>query len=649
MSMPITERHQLFKTVADLHNQGKVKLSQSDRKSIESETLDLVRKSVLNRQAGVAPLGFDKLLADLAKVSGDPDRAFEMVRDFMEADGLGDSGLGDKDPMPGGIGDPIIDALGTPDLPPKGDLDLDLGGPGKLEESGDKEPSKFDKSDDKEPSKLDKSDDKEPSKFDKSDDKEPSKFDKSDDKDSGKSEKPDDTDAGAKRDALLLRAQAVEPKSIKDLQKKRSEEGIAPSVDEMGVQFEEGADMSTAQTPEDVMVTARALKIKIAVTEEGNLVAHHADHGPVFCATPSREVKDNRKALSKLAKQVYGMCLYQGFAVAASKCNATILRQAGVDDDIETDTQEEVSPETEGITQQGESDTRDDPRGDEKDSTLSGFETDTREKPDTVKPTRAQMLARHKAKYEAAKRLATDILDDADNVITPDEKPNKPTMDTGAGAENNQQEQPDAPAGDILEDADDDIRSASAKNLRELYQRRAVTQVLEEKEAFVRKFTKAFKIAATRMQLNHTEHPMKVAMVDCLVAEDIELSDGDVFVGMDERTAIEMTELITSEGHEHFIAQVLSDTADLLEKSDQYILDLESDVRNLAPIAVVTARESHMSQRAGSARREASSGNLKVENTGNNAPSSPRNTTDLRSALGGGTHLGRRLSELSTK
>ena len=62
------QKIKLFKTVADLHNSGRVKLSEAQKATIDRETQDLVRKSLFNRSASKTPDGFDQILEDLKKI-----------------------------------------------------------------------------------------------------------------------------------------------------------------------------------------------------------------------------------------------------------------------------------------------------------------------------------------------------------------------------------------------------------------------------------------------------------------------------------------------------------------------------------------------------------------------------------------------------
>jgi len=441
-----------------------------------------------------------------------------------------------------------------------------------------------------------------------------------------------------------------------------------------------------------------------------------------------------------------------------------MLKDAGVDEGIMTDSQVDIGPETDGVLADAESDTRD--KQEEGDSNaLDGNEVDTREKPPTVSDTKTKMIARRRrmalarirrqaglgdfaqewgkgvmndlqnlggafgigsggmngptidmfeviaapsntdalmelynssggdaavfsdglynmfggvddpnidwdvlgneifnqyspqmgaagrrrrALGRGKQRQGKDIFDDAENV-TKDMQPAKPSGNTTDDPTFDSQDTPGSPRGDVLADEDNDIRTA---NLNKLYRHRLEKKLAAEKEHFVRKFTRALRLASTRMLLNHEEHPLKSAAVDVLTGEDIQFMDGQHFTGMDMATALELTELIAAEGHDRFMANMLARAADLLEKDDQYLADAEDDLKDQAPAPVgdagqATARKSgSRNRRSSRVRREAAEGNFAVTNNGPPASGPGKVSGGIRDAVGGGTLLGRRLGRL---
>ena len=643
-------RLQLLNTVKALHEAGTVRLSDMDKRRIETETRDLIRRSTQNaRTAAKAPEGFEEFLQELQGAEN-PDAAYQIVLDFLELDDEGEeSGDGDLD---------------NGDAPDKGDEEKKTK-PSKEEDSSfDKKPDEKDEGDfgGKGDKKLDEKKDKKPDgkggkpSFD---GKPGEKSDKPDF--GGKSEekggKPDfgspsgfpeeDADMKVARRRLVRRAKDQEKgrgRGIGDLQEKRKEEGEGgPSPEEMGIEDRdcEGSDPT---------VSARAAKIKVGITRERNLIAYHADHGPVFRAVPNAAVKADSEALRRLANKIYGIALYKGFGVAASLCNASLLKGAGVDEGIITDAQVEIPPEKDGILADAETDTRDKPEeGDS--SLLSGNEVDTREKPPTVSDIKTKMIAARRKRIALAKarrRRGKDILDDAENV-TKTLKPSKPSGNTGDDATFNSKKIPGTPRGDVLADEDNDIRTA---NLNKLYRHRLEKKLVAEKEQFVRKFTRALRVASTRMLLNHEEHPMKAAAVDVLTGENIEFTDGQRFTGMDLGTALELTELIAAEGHDRFMAQMLSRAADLLEKDDKYLADAEEDLKDQAPVPVgdggqvKASKRSTRNRRSSRIRRDAAEGNFSVTKNGPPVSGPGQVLGGVRDVLSGDTLLGRRIGRI---
>jgi hypothetical protein len=319
------------------------------------------------------------------------------------------------------------------------------------------------------------------------------------------------------------------------------------------------------------------------------------------------------------------------------------LRTAGVDDGIEVDHDHGVEPVKSPVTEGAEFVSRETPE-DDSDSTVDDVEVVTREKPEITAAKRRAILHRARMDYLRRKNSGS-VLDGADNVNSDKAmKPKKPSMDSTDNADFNFQEKPDLkPSEDgVLSGHDVDYKSA-AEHYSKLY----AARLLKEKEAFIRRFIRAARIAATRMRLNHEEHPLKVAAVEVLSAESgaVEFSNSDIYRGMDVNAAVELTELIMDEGHDQFISTLFTRAAELMEKDDRYLADMESDLSNLMPVAVVaSAGTSVPSRHSGSLRREAREGNFE-NNPGSTVPGpSEINNAPRASLFGGDTSLGRRLS-----
>ena len=726
----LTQRFQLFKTVADLHSQGRVKLSNEEQRLIERESMDLIRKSMLNRTAEKAPPGFESVLQQLSKAP-DADSAYGIIVEYLKSQGdLGgapepkpglpgmdkgpgmgmdkgpgpgpgldmDKGPGmgmgmDKGPEPkpglgkgpemgGGPGKPGLDMGKSPDHVPEGlggepgimkgkpsegpmhekkespmEEGMEHGKPAPKPEGGPapkpestpgEKPESFGGGE-----KSEKSEGGEDKDDDKGGEKPEKKDDKGEDKGEKKPEKKDDKGEAPKkeREALRRRAQEqAEQSRIKNLQKEKKDFGKEITSDEMGLEATEGMPMSNPMPQEQTNV--RAKKVRVHTTPSGTIVASHIDFGPIFHAVPSEAIRGNAEELRRLANRVYGKIVYEGFMKAAKFCNAKIIRSAGIDDGVELNHVETVEPKTKGITDGAENVNREKPEG-ELDSLTKDPEVVTREKPSIEQPD--VLAGRRKALARAAllkmkRRQGGDILDQAENV-TKDHKPSKPTFNTGDDAETNATEQHGAPEGRVIDGGDNVIRNAQT-HFQKLYATRMAKKVAAEKEAFIRRFTRAMRLSATRMLLNHEEHPFKAAAVDVLAdnSGSIEFSDGQRYTGMDVAAAVELTELIASEGHKAFLDALLTKAADLMGKDDRYLADAESDLAKLAPVSVSAglagSKTSSFRNRSVSKRRAAVEGNFEVTHGTPATGPEISKTADLRGALGGGTLLGRRLERL---
>lgn len=248
----------------------------------------------------------------------------------------------------------------------------------------------------------------------------------------------------------------------------------------------------------------------------------------------------------------------------------------------------------------------------------------------------------------------------ADNgvVLHKDEAPPKTTDELGVSvtdeSENVQSLKPKGPSDSSLTKGDVDFKTSRLEQrYRKLYTARAEKAVQDQVEAFARKFTKCIKIASARMKLNHTPHLLKASMVDVLTASDglIEFTNGDKYRGMDDRTAIELTELVASEGHDRFVDGILADAANLLEKSDAYLNDVESDLSNLTPKSVEASMESveddydkPRSRKASNIRKRMSDGNFNMKVIEPPVQVQNKIGNKVGNALSDSTKLGRRLS-----
>jgi len=594
----------LFETVAQLHNQGKVKLSSDERNRIESETQELIRRSVQNKMAAKAPEGFDKLLSGLQ--DADPDDAYTKIVDFMEEEGLLEKEIALEDEE----NEDKEEKTEKKEMDKLEDVEDDLEDLVKKDEEVHE--SLGDKGEDK--GKPDFSKEKKPEKKEDEFDKAKKEImaqvkdlEKDLDEDSPKKKLMPDM----KKDDKKVDDKKKDIPSIKDLQKDKRDKFKEPSKEEMGLE------------ENDSMVKAR--KIKVALTKSKNIIALHADRGPLFHAVPNDAVKSDPDALRKAVNKVRAAILYEGVKKAASRCGARLL-VADVDDDILLAYDHEVSPVSKGVTEGDDTDTQ---KGNESEETnpLKDNDTDTREKPDT-----GEMVL--------ARRRRSDVLEGGDTETR--DQPEKPASDVTDESDTDTMEDHETPDPETMDGADTDYRELQA-NYSKLYKARAEKMAKKANEQFVDKLNRCIRIASARMLINDYRNPFKEAAFDVLTADDVALSNGDYFNPMDAGTAVEVIELIASESHDNFVRHLLSKATDLMEKSDEYLKDAEGDTKDRSPKMMAVDSEKKASARPDNRlRRAAAAGNMNFEIKG--VSEAPKHNS-VREMVHASTKVGRTLDQ----
>ena len=582
----MNDKIKLFETVLGIHEKGAASLTSSERSLIEQETRALLN-AASRKQAMKAPEGFDSFLAKL-KTAENADEAYAMILKYLQED----EGGPDKSEMPkipmGEEKHEEKEEKIIEDLEKGAD---DLEGLEKAEEPKEKGPDKP-----KGPDMKDK---------DKPKDKEDKPEGKDKDKPKDKEEKPDlDKD----RKELMAKIKKAEEDKKEEDKKEKSKK------DEMKEKSEEKKE-SSHLIPK---LPATAAKVKVRVTGNKNLLVYFEDK-PLFHAIPSAKVKRDGNALRRLANKVYGWVVYEGVNYALQKCGAKLL--AGVDSDIEVTFDKDISPATEGITESGDDVVKDQletPDGDVRDQ--ADFDSQETH-----------------SKVEALRRKRTRAgVDDGGEVVTQEKPDSTPSTVTQAD-QDVIEESKDSPDNDVRDEADVDFKNVEA-NYRQLYASRARKAAKDANAAFVKRFIKTLKIASQRMALNYDAHPYKAASLDALID-----------AGLDSDVAQELTEVIASEGHNEFISQLLESTASLMKKSDDYLRDLEDDLKNLKSKPVKVSRiEPKRSQKSEKLRKSAEAGNFALTNVGTHVTrsSNPKQVGGIRAAVGG-THISRLASVIS--
>jgi hypothetical protein len=624
----------LLQTAKEICERGDVKLSSSDRKRIEDETKDLLKGSMIARQASRTPTGFDKVLVKLKAAKG-PDEAFKIVANYMKAVGMIDEEVSEALEVAeeavetaGEALEEVSEALG------EGGDDKPEIGDGEKPDLEDKKPE-IDKDGPK-----DKDEKPEPK----------ADFFEKEPMDGDKLEK--------EKDEVIKMAQMLDPEmpeAPKKLEKgKDMEKGPGKGPMDLSKLKKEKDKDNKEKMDKDEMGMEKGSpvgspEIRIGLTKDKN-IAVYGKKGPLFIAVPNAGVKKNAEKLRKTANKVWGFVIYEGLKVAAEKCGATLL--AGADDYIETDSVAEIPKNTDGATADRETDTKD-PQTEEVDTALENNDTDTQDKPDKVvaieKRLKERRAQRKPARFSVVKNAEDTILDGAmEDTEEKSQDVNPNALSSSGDGDTDTQDDTQDPASDALDDADTDFSGVEA-NFKKLYAAKAQKQADEAIEKFVKRFTRCMQISAQRMVLNHDDDPLKIAAGDVLTGKDVRFASGEHFVPMDEATAAELIELIASEGHQEFVDHLLSRSADLMEKSDDYLKDVEADLQNLNPVDPVVAEDKEAGcdypkkKDSSSMRRAASEGNFDLNPSFSGQGQAPSNV--LRDAMGI-TKIGRQTAQL---
>ncbi len=673
----MSNKIKLLQTAKEIYERGDIKLSSSDRKRIEDETQELLKRSMTSRAAAKAPKGFDAVLAEL-KTSQGADEAFQIVARYMQAEGMLDKDMDmelggkpdfEKPEKPDFGGKPDFEKPEKPEMgdkpekPEKGFGGADKGKPGgglseaveKVQDALETAVKALDKVEDLAGDKPGKD---KPEKSEKpEEDKKPEKEDKDEEKEE-KEPVEKAKDEVVKMAQEMLAPPKDGPKKLDrgpgkgldkgkstpfDISKLKKEKEVKDDAlldkDEMGM------DTSLPVSP----TTAPGMRasVRVAITKENN-IAVYGPRGPMFIAVPNASIKKDAEKLRRTANKVYGLVIYEGPKAAAEKCGATLL--AGADSDILTDSEYKVPENTKGVSDNRETDTRD--KFDQKSKTvLEGQDTDTEDKKEKVTAIKKRLeerrAQRKPARFEVVKR-ADSVLDSAEDaaggpdVVSPD------ALDSGKDGTTDTQDDIQTEPKKMLEGGDVDYKGVEA-SYKKLYAARAVKQTKTAVENFIHRFSRCMAIAAQRMVLNHDDDPLKAAAADVLTADNVRFASGERYNPMDERTAKELIELIAAEGHQEFVDHLLNRAADLMEKSDGYLKDVEADLKNLKPVDPKVDEDFKEAdagcdapKKAKALRRQASAGNFEFNP---NAVPSKEPVSALRNAMGL-TKVGRVVSGL---
>jgi hypothetical protein len=570
----------LFKTVKSLHDKGAVTLTASERDLIDRETKELL-SAANSRLASKAPKGFDKLLEDL-KSSEDPDAAYEAVIAFMESNGeVEEKKPVEKDEKPGkDIQNEIKE---------KSEEGEEKKEKGKEKEEGGKEMGKGKGNEKDDEDDEDEKSEKKMKMPEKKDLGKGEMFGKGVEKEKGPAvDKKEDLEMEKKE--IMARAKRLAKESDEDLQDLKDEDGDEEDM------------MSSA-----AMGVKDAQKVTVKITADRNIIVSR-DGRPLFFHTTAADVKNDVGQLKRLANKLLGITIFEGAKAAAEKVGARLV--AGADEDIELAADVDVPAVKDPVVADGE--------------TVFSEELD---KPAAT--VQEDAIDDHKKARKIRRRKAQGVDEGIDIAV-------KDSMDNGVNSvtqtdEDVIDESKATPASDTQADAEVNYQSIEA-NFKRLYSARAKKEAETLNKAFIDQFIRAFKISAQRMLLNHDEHQFKIAAYDVLTAE----------TDIDEGDAVSVAEGIAAKGHTAFVNQILARTSELMKKSDEYLRDIESDLRNQnVRIAEITTPMVKKDSRE--LRKSASNGNFGVSFR-TPATRSNNNVNELRGVIGSTP-----LSKLATK
>lgn len=397
---------------------------------------------------------------------------------------------------------------------------------------------------------------------------------------------------------LIARSKKVSTESEEDLETLKEDESEEEVTSSESLGIKSSLDIS---------------KLRVKVTADRNIMVSY-DGKPSFLYTAAESVRTNDKALAREANKVASWCAFEGLKTAAKKCGTSII--GGVDEGVDLAADAEVPEVTAPVTDAAESDMRE-------------------------KKTPSTDSVDAQAEFDTKENHKSGGVDDGVDLTT-DESVGSTPSSVLEGADDVTDEAMPTSYESTQDAAEVDYSTVEA-NLKELYKSRATKEARDMNKKFVADFIQSFKIAATRMLLNHDEHQFKIAAFDVL-------TDDEVVSEMDEGDAAELAEMIASAGHTAFIEQILDRTASLMKRTSEYRNDMEKDleIQNVRPVeASAFSKSSSRSKTAKTARRAAVNGNFDMKIK---APASsfnkPKEDGSIRSVVGS-TSLSQRASKLA--
>jgi hypothetical protein len=196
-----------------------------------------------------------------------------------------------------------------------------------------------------------------------------------------------------------------------------------------------------------------------------------------------------------------------------------------------------------------------------------------------------------------------------------------------------------------------DLKKHAAR-LEHIYRKRLEAKVAEldkQKKEFEQnlmdRMVRAMKIVASRQALNLEYSPLKTA-IGIALCNPRSLGDGYEYKPMDQRTAVVLTEAAFGEpliedtntpAWESFIDGLIHRAQSIMEMSDESLMQVDSDLKNMKTAVVTTTDDVSMPNADIGLRQAANHGNLQLASVGTEEvmPTLPNNKRSaIRSAVG---------------
>lgn len=364
--------------------------------------------------------------------------------------------------------------------------------------------------------------------------------------------------------------------------------------------------------------------LKAEITKVGNIRIFD-DNGTIFVVKPDR-INDSKiasKVNEDLAKSVLIMIAQHGLGGAIKRTNAIVgTRLAQVLEYHINDMKGVDREQTNSILDMQDDDAADERGKDKKTETVTGIGSDSDRKEEyKVKDTSDDVLVDRDVDIEDEQHDR-----DADSLSATE------MHDSDMRSKRKDWDQGKSSIDDVSVDHKErvariDLKKHAAR-IETIYQKRLNRKIAElEKQqkdfqqSFMNKLARAMKIAAHRQSLNVEYSPLKTAMGITLCNER-NLDDGFVFEPMDQKLAIDLVEAAFNEpiigetkvpAWESQIDNLINRTASIMEMSDEALMQIEADLKNMRHIMLSVDSSSETKYADSNLRQAAKQGNMQLK------------------------------------